>query len=123
LEHPAEVLTADGFDEAPPDSIRAELGQGPTAVGETNHGGWLVGESAEGGPLLCGDPCRRPASAAAAYPVQPPAVEGMQVGVNGVGVEAEEAGNRGSVPPLGREDDGLGPPPLPTVGGGVQEAA
>src|SRR5262249_61063406 len=109
-EPPAEVLRADGLDEAPPDSIRAELGQGPTAVGETNHGGWLVGESAEGGPLLCGDPCRRPASAAAAYPVQPPAVEGMQGGGKGVGGEAEEAGKRRDGPPPHRGDGGPRPP-------------
>src|SRR5262249_60796437 len=77
LEHPAEVLTADGFDEAPPDSIRAELGQGPTAVGETNHGGWVGGESAEGGPVRCGDPGRRPPAAPAAYPGPPPARPGQ----------------------------------------------
>jgi len=59
------VLAAEGPDEALPDRIVPELGQGPAAVGEADHRGRLLGEAAQGRPLLGGDPRRDPTPAAA----------------------------------------------------------
>jgi hypothetical protein len=105
------------------DRIVAELGQGPAAVRKADHRGRLVGESAESGSLVGGDPRRCSAPVAAAHPAQSLTVEGLQVGLGRVGVEGEEARDGGSVPALGAEHDGFGAAQLPTVGGGLQELA
>jgi len=121
LQHPAEVLAADGLDDAPLERVVTELGQGPAAVGQADHRRRLVGELAKGGPLLRGDPRRGPAAAAVAQPAQPLAVEGMQVGQDRVGMQGEEAGDGGCIPTLGVEHDRFGATQQPAVGGGVQE--
>jgi hypothetical protein len=117
------VLAADGLDEAVLERIGAELGQGPAAVGQADRRRRLVGEPAEGSLLVRGDPGRRPAPVAVAHPVQPPAVEGVQIGVDSVGMEGEEAADRGGVPAFGVEHDRFGSALLPDVGGGWQELA
>lgn len=117
------MLAADGFDEAVLDRVVAEFGQGPAAVRKADHRGRLVGELAEGDPLVRGDPCRHPAAVAVAHPVEPLAVEGVQVSVDGVGMEREKASNRGSIPTLGMQHDRFRAAQLPAGGSGLQELA
>ena len=91
------------------------------AVGEADGRGRLVGELTEGGPLVGGDPRRRPARVAVAHPVQSLAVEGMQVGLDGVRVKGAETSDGSGVPALGVEHDGLGAAQLPAVGSRPKE--
>jgi hypothetical protein len=117
------VLTADGFDDAVLDRIGAELGQGPAAVRKADHGGRLISKLAENGLLVGGDPCRHAAAVTTAQPIQPVAVEGVQVSLDGVGMKREEASDGGSIPPLGMQHDRFGAAQLAAVAGGLQQLA
>jgi hypothetical protein len=115
------VLAADGFDDTVLERVGAELGQGPAAIRKANRRGQLVGELAQGGLLRRGDPCRCPAALAAAHPVDSVVVEGMQVGLDRVGMECEEASDRGSIPAVGIQQQRFGTAQLPGVGRGLQK--
>jgi hypothetical protein len=115
------VLAADGFDDAVLDGISAELGQRPAPVREADRRRRSIGQPAQGGALLCGDPRRRPAAVVLAQPVGPAAVEGVQPGVDGMGVQAEEAGDGGGVPTFAVQEHGLGAAQLPAVVSGLQQ--
>jgi hypothetical protein len=115
------VLATDGLDDAVLDGIVTELGQGPSAVGETDDRGRLVGDPAEGSPLVRGELRWCPAPVTMPHPVQSATVEGMEISLDRVGVEAEEACDRGGVPTFGMEDDSFGAAQLLTVRSRVQE--
>jgi len=103
------------------DRVITELGQGPTAVGKADRRWCLVGKAAQGGLLLGSDPRRCPTPVVLTHPVQSPAVEGMQVGLNRVGVQGKEARDRRRIPTLGMQDEGFGTAQLLAVGGGVEQ--
>lgn len=101
--------------------IVAELGQGPVPVRETNRCRRLVGQLAQDGPLLCGKLGRGAAALFLAEPVQSVTVESVQISLNRVGVESEEASDRGRIPSLSVQLDGFRAAQLVGVGSGVQE--
>jgi hypothetical protein len=117
------VLTADGLDDAPLECVGAELGQGPAAVGQADRRGGLLGEAAQLGPLRGGQARRGAAAVAVPEPVQAVPVEGVQVGLDRVGMQREEARDGRGIPTLGVQHDGLGATQEPAVGGGVQQLA
>jgi len=115
------VLPADRLDEAPLEEVRPQFGQGPAAVGEANGRGRLVGEPTEARDLGLGEAGRgadaaRPLQGGEAVPL-----EGVQVGVGGVRVYAEQAGDGPAGQAGGVEQEGLGAAALPGVEGALEE--
>jgi len=115
LEDAAEIFAADGPNDPVPDGVVPELSQGPTAVGEADRRRRLVGEPAQGGLLFGGDLGWRPAPVMVTHPGHAPAMEGVQVGVNGVGMEGEEAADRRRIPSFGVQDDRFGAAQLAAI--------
>jgi hypothetical protein len=109
------VLAADGPDDAVLDRVVPECGQRPAAVRQANHGGRLLGEQTEGGPLVGSDPQRRSTPRAAAHPSESLTVEGMQVSLDGMGMQGKEARDGRGVPALGEEHQRLRAAQLPAV--------
>jgi hypothetical protein len=103
------------------DRVVTEFGQGPAAVGETDHRRRLVSESAQGNLLLGGNPRWRSTPVVLAHPVQPRVVEGVQVGLNRMRMQSEEASDRGRIPTLGMQHDGFGAAQRSAVSRGLQQ--
>jgi hypothetical protein len=106
-----------------PDGVVPEFGQGPAAVRQADRCRRLVGEPAQGGLLLGADPGRRPTPVILAHPGHTPAVEGVQVEVDGVGMQGEKLADRRGIPPFGVQDDSFGAADLAAVGSGLEQLA
>jgi hypothetical protein len=116
------VLAADPREDALPDQVGAELGQGPAAVRQAEVVRGRLGQPPDGADLGVVEARRGARAARLANRAQPQALEGAQVGVGGVDVNPQEAGDVGCGHPGGVEHQGLGPATLPGPQRGFEQA-
>ena len=97
------MLAADPRQDALPDQVGAELGQGPAAVRQAEVVRGCLGQPPDGADLGVAEARRGARAARLANRVQPQALEGAQVGVGRVDMDPQEAGDVGGGHPSGVE--------------------
>ena len=107
------MFAADLLQDALPDQVGAELGQGPTPVRQAEIVRGCPGQPPDRLHLGAAQTRRGTRSARLANRVQPLLLEGMQIGVGGVDMDLQEAGDVHRGNPGRVKQKGFGPATLP----------
>lgn len=107
------MFAADGPHDATRDEVLAQLGERPSAKGQTHVTGRGLGQAQDLGGLLGPDADWRPASQVLPHTGDTEVCEGLQIRIHGVDMDLERASDLGRFQASGVQHDGLSTAPLP----------
>jgi hypothetical protein len=107
------MFAADGLEDTLPQEVRAEFVEGPASVGQTEFVRGRLGQLPDGSDLGPGQACRSTLAAWLTYGIQAVALEGPEVGIGGVTVDFQEAGDVAGRDSSGVQQEGFGAAALP----------